>query len=512
MIQAVRGAIQVAQNSRPAIHQAAARLVREMLDRNAVPETDIVSILFSVTGDLTAANPATGLRELGFADTPLFCCQEPVVDGGMPRVIRVLLTWECARRTRGAPVYLDGAAALRPDPGARPVTDIPSVWHVTREYAGLAEAGGVKDVVRGLAEASVRAGIDTSVVLPRYGFLPDTLTRGRPIAEFLVSLPDHDRGDQFFDEPVQVFSLTEEGVRIFLVESPRYASKRNVYTYTEADHATNEWQKPGTGHWDSHQLNLILQRSTLETILAIDEHPAEVVGALCRPLVGALCRPSSTATTGMPPFSRPLRGNWSDIGHGLPIPALCSRSTTPVRGITRRSGIRASPGCSRASTRPCWQRERSAGPWIRCCSAGSYASVITVSEQYARELLAERGDELSGGLGRAFRERGIELRGVTNGLDPSPWDPRGSAGRSTRALRPVDRGPGGQTRLPERPGLPGGSVAAVGSHAAFRVRRQTDRAEGHRHPSGSVWGACWREIPVCSASYWGRVRQSTSCG
>ena len=115
MTQAVRGAIQVAQNSRPSIHRAAARLVREMLDRNAVDENDIVSILFSVTGDLSAANPATGLREVGFAETPLFCCQEPPVDGGMPRVIRVLLTWECARRTRGVPVYLDGAATLRPD-------------------------------------------------------------------------------------------------------------------------------------------------------------------------------------------------------------------------------------------------------------------------------------------------------------------------------------------------------------------------------------------------------------
>ena len=30
---------------------------------------------------------------------------------------------------------------------------IGSVWHVARELAGIAEAGGIKDMVRGLAEA-----------------------------------------------------------------------------------------------------------------------------------------------------------------------------------------------------------------------------------------------------------------------------------------------------------------------------------------------------------------------
>ncbi len=38
------------------------------------------------------------------------------------------------------------------------MTEPRAVWHVSREYAGIAEAGGVKDVVRGLAEASARAG------------------------------------------------------------------------------------------------------------------------------------------------------------------------------------------------------------------------------------------------------------------------------------------------------------------------------------------------------------------
>jgi chorismate mutase len=112
---AVRGAIQVPEDTRQAIGDAAVRLVREILRVNAIAENHIVSIIFSLTQDLTALNPATGLRQVGFARTPLFCTQEAAIAGGMPRVIRALLTWESFERRETVPVYLDGAEALRSD-------------------------------------------------------------------------------------------------------------------------------------------------------------------------------------------------------------------------------------------------------------------------------------------------------------------------------------------------------------------------------------------------------------
>jgi chorismate mutase len=112
---AVRGAIQVREDSRQAIGDAAVRLVTEILRANAIAENHIVSIIFSLTQDLTALNPATGLRQVGFADTPLFCTQEAAIAGGMPRVIRALLTWESLERRKTVPVYMDGAEALRSD-------------------------------------------------------------------------------------------------------------------------------------------------------------------------------------------------------------------------------------------------------------------------------------------------------------------------------------------------------------------------------------------------------------
>jgi chorismate mutase len=117
MTKAVRGAIQVAENSRQAIEDASARLTVEILRVNAIAENHIVSIIYSLTEDLTAANPAAGLRRIGFAATPLFCAQEPRVDGSVPRVIRALVTYDSLERREAVPVYLDGAQVLRPDLG-----------------------------------------------------------------------------------------------------------------------------------------------------------------------------------------------------------------------------------------------------------------------------------------------------------------------------------------------------------------------------------------------------------
>ncbi len=115
MTKAVRGAIQVKQNDTRAIHEAALRLVSEILKVNAIPQQQIISILFSLTVDLDAGNPATGLREAGFAETPLFCVQEAHVQDSMPRVIRTLLTFEGDAQKNPIAVYLGGAESLRPD-------------------------------------------------------------------------------------------------------------------------------------------------------------------------------------------------------------------------------------------------------------------------------------------------------------------------------------------------------------------------------------------------------------
>jgi len=115
-IAAVRGAVSVTANSVAAIREATARLLETLLRTNRIEPAQIVSALFTATPDLNADSPAHAARLLGWQDVPLLGAQEISVPGMLPRIVRVLLTIrgvpEGARLT---PVYLDEAAALRPD-------------------------------------------------------------------------------------------------------------------------------------------------------------------------------------------------------------------------------------------------------------------------------------------------------------------------------------------------------------------------------------------------------------
>jgi chorismate mutase len=112
---ALRGAVQC-ENQCTDISEQVRLLYDEILSRNGLDEKAIISVIFSVTPDLDALNPATALRKSGRGgDLALFALQEAPSQGGLPRIIRVLI--HCYMEESAAPrhVYRNGARALRPD-------------------------------------------------------------------------------------------------------------------------------------------------------------------------------------------------------------------------------------------------------------------------------------------------------------------------------------------------------------------------------------------------------------
>jgi chorismate mutase len=112
---ALRGATQCKNEDEDIIRQVAA-LYDELLTKNHLEEADIVSVVFSVTGDINAKNPAAALRFSGrAADLALFALQEAEVQGGLERTIRVLIHCYLPQTSRPCHVYRNGAEILRPD-------------------------------------------------------------------------------------------------------------------------------------------------------------------------------------------------------------------------------------------------------------------------------------------------------------------------------------------------------------------------------------------------------------
>jgi len=294
-----------------------------------------------------------------------------------------------------------------------------SVWIVTREYEGLAGAGGVKDVSRQLAEIlAARGNISVTVIMPRYGFMDAEYLgfvpadvgpwsgeiAGRSYAHgFLV---DMNYASQERREPVALWQATINNVVVFLVEAERFAEKQGVYTYTETDEKKQAWQRRGEGHFDYFAMNILLQKATLDAMIFLDIRPdivhcqdghAATLPAMMRENSGY--RQYFCNTGGVVTIHNAGVGYHQDVAD---LPFAQAVTGLPMRVV---------------------QASMLAGSFDPFIAAAPYAVLNTVSENYARELQQTTEDLRTGGLGHALLDLGVSLAGITNGIDPRTFDP-----------------------------------------------------------------------------------------
>lgn len=116
-VRAIRGAISVSENTSEAILESTTELLTEVIGRNGLVTDDLISIIFTVTPDLTAEFPAVAAREAGLTSIPLLCASEIPVPGSLPMCIRLMLHCNIPRDRPVHHVYLREARTLRPDLG-----------------------------------------------------------------------------------------------------------------------------------------------------------------------------------------------------------------------------------------------------------------------------------------------------------------------------------------------------------------------------------------------------------
>ncbi len=112
---ALRGATTVTADEADLILKATDELMRELLGRNRLAASDLVSCIFTLTPDLNAEFPAVAAREMGLSAVPLLCAREVDVPGAMPRVIRTLIHYYAPEDHTPQHVYLGEARKLRLD-------------------------------------------------------------------------------------------------------------------------------------------------------------------------------------------------------------------------------------------------------------------------------------------------------------------------------------------------------------------------------------------------------------
>lgn len=293
---------------------------------------------------------------------------------------------------------------------------INNVLMVTREYDGVAGAGGVKDVCRQLSEAlAEHAACDVRVLLPCYGFIdPAALGFERmqlPCREDSLKMTTVFDVDMNYPhkerrESVALWMKKEQGVMIYLLDSRRFTEKQAVYTYTQAEEKEKSWQKAGTGHFDFFAMNILLQKAALDLMILLDLRPdiihchdghAAVLPAMLWEKSGYrhfFCQTGTVVTI-----------HNAGLGYHQEVEDLdFAKAVTGLPGAAIRSGL----------------FNNAFNPFV---AAAGYARINTVSENYARELQESDEDSRTGWLGHKLLKKGVELVGITNGVNPEDFNP-----------------------------------------------------------------------------------------
>ena len=230
--------------------------------------------------------------------------------------------------------------------------------------------------------------------------------RRLPLA-LTLKLPGQNEPSPSTTVRVKIYRCERQGLRIFLLDSARTRSKGAVYTYTAREEQEDPARKRGTGHWDAHHLNLILQRGALELAYRFKEKPAIFH---CHDGHAAFLPAMMREISPYKVFFKQTRAlitiHNAGMGYHQEIHDFkFARQLTGLPEKVLKKGI----------------LNQAVDPLLL---GGFYAAVNTVSEAYASEINSGRQDDLTGGLGRAYEQAGMKLRGITNGIDPRPFDPR----------------------------------------------------------------------------------------
>ncbi|MBQ0165967.1 MAG: glycogen/starch synthase [Treponema sp.] len=277
-----------------------------------------------------------------------------------------------------------------------------SIWEISREYAGIAEAGGVKNVVCSLSEGLYQHGFEVTVFLPFYGCTVFSSIEDFEIIED-VSVPIAIDGR---DYQVSYATGSVDGIQFVFIVSHIFTDKLGVYTYTELDEKKDSSRKHGEGHADAPVMEMLFQKAVLEYGVSFPSAVPEIIH----------CHDATCAF--LPSFARELPQFAPVYEKTRFMTTIHNAGPYYHHEIPSLERAEALTGLSESVLRK--------GSWNGAVEpyflSGFYAMLTTVSPWYAEEL-TDPASENTAGLSQAFSSAGMKIYGVTNGIDYDRYNP-----------------------------------------------------------------------------------------
>lgn len=281
-----------------------------------------------------------------------------------------------------------------------------NIWVVSREYAGIAEAGGVKNVSCSLSESLVRLGHNVTLFIPLYG---------------CTDLSEVENFSCFWKKPVTLDlpggSVTVsfahgimKGVNIVLVCHKSFSVKRAVYTYTSEDEEENPAHRKGHGHEDVNFLNTLFQKAVAcyGSLCQFEERP-EVIHSQ-----DAACAMVSV-------YVDSLRNSDSVFARAYKNTKFCVTIHNAGPGYHHQFNSLEEARNFTGLPDSILEKGLNGGCVEPFLLAALCSAVTTVSPEYAMEIAESKTD--TAGLSEGYGRLGTRIIGITNGIDFERYNP-----------------------------------------------------------------------------------------
>ena len=277
------------------------------------------------------------------------------------------------------------------------------IWIVSMECAGIAEAGGVKNVSFSLCKELALLGHKVTLFIPVYKCTSyELIKKLKKDGGGTIQINQCGKQEQI---SYSTAVCTQGDFDVVFVNHQSFAEKEGVYTYTAAEQEKNPDFVKGFGHKDTLFMDSLFSKAVCAYSSCIKE--SEIPDIIH-------CQDASTALVPSfaiknPAFKKTAlvvtihnagpayHHNFSSIGEAAWITGL---SESELSGALNDFKVE---------------------PFLLAANAGAH--ITTVSEHYAKELIDPFNIDETEGLSPIFFNRYTNIKGITNGIDFERYNP-----------------------------------------------------------------------------------------
>jgi len=258
------------------------------------------------------------------------------------------------------------------------------IVHLTTEFAPIAKAGGLGDVLVGLSRELIKLGHEVEVILPKYDLLPSTLAVKKELSNFLCMEKGIPHANTMWKARVEncpLLLLDTEHPKHYFRRGKIYGCEDDISRFLYFCKAVCEY--------------LQIQGKEID-VLHLHDWPTAIAAVLARDL-----------------FHLKVKRIVLTV-HNAEYQGLCSPSDLDALGLHGAQYL----------TKDKLQDDNPHHPNLLNLLKGGvvYADrVNAVSPTYAKEILTQ---EIGHYLSHTFRQNKAKLRGILNGIDQIIWDPK----------------------------------------------------------------------------------------